>query len=307
MSDMDQYLAQLYNTNGAAEIATEDMHKTANAELFCKLAADNGLDLSTMSDEQIAGVYAQVFPEDVGSDKVAAASEYVESKQEWAEKCAEADYMGRIMAHSFTQEREKIAGKEEAAEGLLSRAGKAIAGSRFGKAIGAHDIAEGRKIQGLAKKLQDEPNRGYQAMRRRVPAGDNAAGGKSVKDRAAHQMERGTQRVHAGYRRLGAVGAGTAATGTALAVGAHHALKKKESSAAAFEELAANQAIKIAEDAGYDVEEAIDRVSAIHTLGLGESEKIAYVNDVDSAAHVRGLEYLESAGYPVNWEEVFGG
>jgi hypothetical protein len=30
------------------------------------------------------------------------------------------------------------------------------------------------------------------------------------------------------------------------------------------------------------------------------------VQDFDDAVHVRGLEYLEAAGYPVNWDEVFG-
>ena len=97
----------------------------------------------------------------------------------------------------------------------------------------------------------------------------------------------------------GALGAG--AGGAALAA----KKMKKESSAADFEELAANHAIKVAEANGYDVEQATQLVSARFVLGLEETEKVAQVQDVDSAIHVRGLEYLESVGYPIKWEEVF--
>ena len=106
-----------------------------------------------------------------------------------------------------------------------------------------------------------------------------------------------------------AVGAGLGAA--ALAAGGYGAYKglkgkEKKSSAEQFEELAAEQAIKIAAAAGFDADEAFNRVNAAYILGVAETEKIASVQNVDDALHIRGLEYLEAVGYPVDWSEIYG-
>lgn len=369
MSDMNPYLAAMYNTNGAAEQMTEDMQKTANMELFCKLAADNGLDLSQLTDEQIAGVYAQVFPEDLAKHaedekkeeheekespnkekkeeheaseseedekkeeeaKKAAAAEYVQEKQAAVEKCAEADWMGRIMAHSFTQEREqieiaKVASIVEHAqeqgwteEQLIEAVKEATAREMVGKAVeklrGAGGaVAEKARAGGkfVAEKAKDTAGSVAHARKQAIEHGERQAG--KLKDIKSGVLSNVPDKAKWEARKAVAKGvaakyaphaAGVAALGAAEE-GARHALKKKEGSAQAFEELAANHAIKVAEAAGYNVEEAAQRVSAVYTLGLSESEKIAHVQDVDTATHVRALEYLEAASYPVNWEEIFG-
>ncbi len=135
---MNMELAALYNTPGGP--TQEDMNKTAEAQLFCKLAADNGIDLQQLTDEQVDHLYRATFgkkaeeapppaeekkdeekkdegggspppfppKKEEGSDKEeekkeAAAREFQKTKEAQA-KYAEADYLGRVIAHSFVQE-----------------------------------------------------------------------------------------------------------------------------------------------------------------------------------------------------------
>lgn len=72
-------------------------------------------------------------------------------------------------------------------------------------------------------------------------------------------------------------------------------------SGSSLDSLAAQMAVEKAASAGWDTEEAARRVSAVLTLGPGESEKIAHVPDVNSAIDVRSSELLEMAGYPIDW------
>lgn len=230
---MNEWLAQMYGTNGYEPQVQEEQAKLANLELFAKIAAKNNVDLSQLSDEQVNDLYFQTFPEEATKvaeedkappfmkkeekekededeeEKKESAAAYLQEKQaaeeSFREKVAEADFMGRVMAHSFMQERSEI---------------------------------------------------------------DKAAAAGTVR-----QAPGATQEKNA---------------------------------AAQFEELAAQQAIEIAKAAEYDPEVAHTRVSAVYTLGLGETEKIASVQNVDQALHIRGLEYLEAAGYPVKWDEIFG-
>lgn len=136
---MNEMLAQYYNTHGAADAAQEETAKLAHAELFAKLAAKNGIDLSQMSPQQIEELYGQVFPKTAeeekkeeekapppfppkkdeeakdDEEKSAAAMAHWQEKRAFQEKFAEADLMGRVMAHSFHDELNKIAAAKEAA------------------------------------------------------------------------------------------------------------------------------------------------------------------------------------------------
>jgi hypothetical protein len=315
---MNPWLAQMYNTNGAAEEAQEEQSKLANADLFCKLAADNNIDLEQLSADEVGALYANTFPEDVekvaqetcdkcdkaegecscGSgdessedEKKEAAAQYVMAKQAETEKAAEADLMGRIMAHSFTQELENI--KEAGAKEL------------FGKGV---DVAKkvGGKAKDVAKGLAEKRRYAMEVGKKHegIIRGKGGLGmGKGVKAKATviGRALKGRAAQAAPY----AAGAG------AVGGGAYIAKKKmedkeKKSSVEAFEEMSANHAIKLAAAMDWNEEEAFDRVNSVFTLGLQETEKVAHVQDVDSAMHVRGLEYLEAAGYPVDWTEVFG-
>ena len=245
---MNEWLAQVYNTNGAAE-QPEETQKLASAELFAKVASKHGLDLSQMSAEQKGQLYATVFPEeaaklayaeeapeaveDDGEAKVAAAAEHWQEKRASQEKFAEADLMGRVMAHSFTDELGKIKtameheGEDEAKEDM-----------------GDKKAPPFTKKDGGDKEEKEEE-----------------------KDGSAWP---------------------------------------KNANAAAFEELAACRAIDMAKQANYDGDQAFQLINAVFTLGLSESEKVASVQNFDDGVHIRALEYLEAAKYPVNWEEVYG-
>ena len=59
---MNEWLAEMYRTNGSTP-APEETQKLANAELFAKLATQNGIDLEALAPEQVGELYAQVFPE----------------------------------------------------------------------------------------------------------------------------------------------------------------------------------------------------------------------------------------------------
>jgi hypothetical protein len=75
----------------------------------------------------------------------------------------------------------------------------------------------------------------------------------------------------------------------------------KESSA--IDEFAAQAAVEKVAAAGWDADEAIERINSVFTLGtIGESEKIAAAENVEGAVEIRSLEILEAAGYPVEWE-----
>jgi len=146
---MHQILAEFYNTNGVKTAAAnrEDIEKAAQIELFTKIAAENNIDLSKLSDEQTQQLFVETFGKTAGEmpPQFAAhakgkeeggekgekeeleekAKKEHEEKKASATKLAEADFMGRAMAHAYVNEltqiaaaREKTAGRQApAAEG----------------------------------------------------------------------------------------------------------------------------------------------------------------------------------------------
>jgi hypothetical protein len=275
---MDMDLAAMYGTPGGEEYA-EDFEKTAEADLFVKLAAENGIDLNQLDDEQISELWDYTFAkeaqekkdeddEDEEEEKKSAAELEFLEQQEFQEKVAEMDYLGRLMAHAYVQELGNIG------DSMEKEAGKAK--ELAGKAWGAVKGAPG-KAWGGAKK-----------------------GGKAIDVRAqrlGEWMTRGKatkpwQKRLAGY---GAPGAAAAAAGG----GGYAAMRKKSS---AIDELAMDRAVEKAAESGWDPEEAAHLVGALGTLGgIEESEKLAFADNTDEAIEIRASEYLEAAGYPVEW------
>jgi hypothetical protein len=153
---MDERLAEIYHTNQDEG----DVEKLAQAELAEKLAADGEIDPAAMSDEEAEELAKQVLADEDGDDQAAveepeeeepakaAQGEEEEEGQEKVseakEKLAEADYLGRVMAHAYAQElrnigaaeQEKTAGRFEAIKGGAKEVG--------GK-VGAHLKAHGKK------------------------------------------------------------------------------------------------------------------------------------------------------------------
>jgi len=309
---MNLDLAQMYGTPGYEEAASaqqEDMSKVAQAELFAKLAADNNIDLQQLSDEQISQLWGDTFgvklaeeeeeeeeekeEEEEEKKKESAAQEFLLKKaaaEEWQAKLAEADYLGRVMAHSYVQELGQIGDnmdKEAGAEALGARAGKAL--GRYG------ELLSGKKSRELGGKAEFFKKR-VKAMREADAAG--GAAGKAARERGARSGAAAKEEAKKVLKTRLATGGAVAALGG----GGYAATRGKKKESSALDELAAEHAIHKAAEAGYDVDEAADRVTAVYTLGLGESEKIASADTPEEAVETRSLEFLEAAGYPVNWE-----
>jgi len=133
MSDLSTMLAEAYGTHQtSAAPSDEDMQKQASINLFAKLAADHGVDLNKLSDEQVNELYSDFLAKmaeekkdekkepppaakkDEKKDeeeKEAAARAEFQLQKEAEAKVAEADYLGRVMAHAYVNELKKIAGQ----------------------------------------------------------------------------------------------------------------------------------------------------------------------------------------------------
>ena len=78
-------------------------------------------------------------------------------------------------------------------------------------------------------------------------------------------------------------------------------LEKQASSTETIDEIAAHEAFRKAAEAGFDTNQAADRINAVLLLGPGESDKVASCRTAEEAVDIRSLEILEMAGYPVNY------
>jgi hypothetical protein len=220
---MDQWLAQIYGTGGA-----EDIEKTAQHHLLQKLAEEEGLDLSGLSEDDLNALASEVLgDEDQGQEEgqeevqeVEAAPEeapYEEAAQEVliakeAEaKFEEADFLGRVMAHAYTQELSKIAAAQEKTAG------------RFGAAV---DTARGA-VRGALSKVKSKAQ---------------SAGG-HVK---AHTSSGSSSKVRKGMDYVGKR-RGRFAAGAGVAAG--YGMGKE---ASAFNKLAEMQAMEMLNAAGID-------------------------------------------------------
>lgn len=281
---MNELLANYYGTNGAGQ--REELEKQAQIELFSKLAAENNIDLNALTDEQVQGLWDTTFKtasdeegkkEESDEEKKEKAQAEFAEKKEASDKLAEADFLGRTMAHSYVDELRKIAGEatpgetvEQKEAGLKDKAQKALwavqgKANKAGKAVGGHLERVGKKVTNTA----------------------TGAGG------GANAMAPGKAK---------AVGAGVYGAGGAAAAGAGVAAKKHmDKKSSAIDELAFGEAVEKAASAGFDAEEAAQRVNAVLILGVEESTKIAAAQDVDEAVGIRSLELLELAGYPIEW------
>lgn len=278
--------------------ASEDLEKNAEAELFCKLAAQNGIDLNKLNDKEVSDLYNFTFnkvaedesdkdeakkdedEKDEEEKKEAAAVEHA-AKLAFAKEAQQADELGRRMAYSYVEELNKIGSALQAAAAEATQE------------TGGGEVKEAGMPPALAKalgKVGDKVKNAPEILggKARKLVGDMPAG------KAARQATAGRSKTVGTAILGGAAAAGAGAAG-AKAFGG----KKKESSA--LDQLALEAAVKIAHDSGFDPEEAADRVTAVNTLGLQESTKVA--STLDQQVEVRALEFLEAAGYPVEWAQ----
>jgi hypothetical protein len=203
---MDPTLAEIYGTN-------EELDKTAAAELAEELSDEEGLSLDGMDEDDLEQLAAEVL----GSDD----EDGEEVDEEGQEKLAEADYLGRVMAHSMVNE----------LRGIEKQAKKS-------------------KKPGLFKRVDKGANKYFDKASDKV-----GKGAKWVKKqgRKASKFVSGSKfGKHVGKHR-GLYAAGTAAS--AVGGGAYAAKKHFEKKASAFETLAEQRAMELIGDEGteYDV------------------------------------------------------
>ena len=120
--DASDVLAQIYGQDGQKTAAEqESLQKQAQVEYFLKLAEENKVDLTKLSEDQVEQMFqatmkaADPAPAETktAQDQLidAAQQEYLQKQAEQeklAEKVAEAEVMGRVMARSLVDELEKM-------------------------------------------------------------------------------------------------------------------------------------------------------------------------------------------------------
>ena len=294
---MNDFLAEMYGTRetiGAGPAQSGDVEKLAEAQLLDEALRAEGVDVDQLPADAIVKVAYELFGEDSALVKAAAEGEEDEKDEEgekegegeegeeakeeedekkegsaetFEEKLAQADLLGRAMAHSFVQEQDSIM-KEAGKEKVVGKGAKALL-SRFGKTLKSAPGKALKKVQHGAKATGSwaaEPIHTYRGGRQA-----SALAGKPVgRARAAFE----TAKAHPGQ--TAAAAGGLAAVGGGAAFGAHKAFgKKKESSA--LEALAERRAMEILKEAGM-VEDT-------------QEEKLA------SAVEQRAWEMLQENGY----------
>lgn len=135
---MDKKLAEIYGTN-----TPDDAEKLASAALAESLADTGEIDFANLDEAALEALATEVL----GTSEGAAADVPVEEQQKEAQaKLDEADYLGRVMAHSYTQELRGIA-----KEAGVRDSAKAAFHAGKGKVMGAIHAAKGKATHFAAK------------------------------------------------------------------------------------------------------------------------------------------------------------
>lgn len=300
---MDQFLAEYYGTDqgGGEQAADDDIEKMAQLTLLTKEAAAEGVDLSEFSDGELLEM----------ADNLYGGGEEVDMEKESAAKFEEADFLGRVMAHSFNQELfdiEKEAGAGQWAKEAPGRAYGAVKGG-LGKAWGAIGRAGEEAGQGLhrapgsrrAMKRQNVTSESYtdamealkgsrfsgKVRKADVREYDRLAGIVNRGKASAKGFQKGQETAGKVGRRAAQIGAGVGLAGAAGGAGyggyrGVKAMQEKKSADSAIEQL------------------VIDRANE-HLESAGLIEKEAAGDEFETMVDRAALEMLEANGYEVEW------
>ena len=218
---MDEFLANLYGTNGYGD--ETDVEKLAQAEMLTKIAEENGIDIDELGDEQVAmladqagldfgegevelfqgedgGIYDENgWPYGEGEDGnlYPYPEEMVDGgiTSEASARFEEADFLGRVMAHSFNDEFSKIASRsggtqltEAEAKKFTQQAKQQQALSR-GMGVGP---VKSKKAKGIRAAAPFGAGRGGRVIGRLAQLGQKVSFGKIKSGRAAALTGLGT-------------------------------------------------------------------------------------------------------------------
>jgi hypothetical protein len=274
---MDPQLAALYGTD-----QENDTEKLAAAELAEELSEEGTFDPETASEEDVEALAQQFLAEEgeegaeveepgeeqeeqaaQGDEEVDEETVKMSAAEEAQEKLAEADYLGRVMAHAYVQELKGI----EKDAGRLADAGKAI------KGVGEKAVGHAKRYGQLMAGGEKFVSGGRPGNTRHL-----AKGSWGHEERTKSMIARGA----------------TGATAVAAAAAARHH-KKKHSSAegepTALDLLAERRAMEILEANGIELEAP----EAVETEKTSASEKEMEL--LAAAVEQRAAELLEANGF----------
>ena len=257
---MNEFLAEMYNTResiGAPEGSADDVEKLAEAQILSEELAAEGYDASQLPTETLMKVAYELWGEDSALVKAAQEDEEEGDMEEgeeegeeeeegekkegsFEEKVAEADFLGRVMAHSFVNEHAEMDKEAAGIWSAIKETGKGVGGKikapfeRMGKSLGGiKKTYEGERwgVQRMGKGKTRGPKGG---IRSRVMkggpkmVGTRKAMGTASKSRTEAALSTLSKNQLA--RRLAATGAGVGLAGVAGgAYAAGRKGKKKES------------------------------------------------------------------------------
>ena len=271
---------------GGDEVKESGMvtHAVVARELS-KIASAEGVDLSDLDQNEYNEVYndlANAMVEPGYFQKQAAAHE----------KLAEADAIGRAMAHSFDDELHKLAEEKEAASGAaiykrLRRQGASHAAAAAGAVRGTGRAAKrkaragGRKVKEMGGRARDaEADYAGRAggMVEKLPGGSRASAALKRRFQGGaiprNAME-GRDAAAKAQRVLGRAAAGTAAAGTAAAGGGAYALGKNS----------------------YDEDVMATARALLADSGIDPDTGVKVAEDYDDAVINGAVALLEESGY----------
>lgn len=220
---MQQFLAEFYGTAGASAPAQDDFEKEASVQLFVKLAKEENIDLSTLSDAQVEELYG-TFREKMaeGEDAPAEGAEGEGEGEEEAEEDAEDEAPAEDEAEAEAEEDEDEAEEEADAAGEDEAAPPAA--DEKAAAFRAHYEAGKKALRGAIGRAGGAAKARGQRM---------AQGAKSHGQRALSGAKAQGQRAYEGAKKhpkktLGGA-AGAAALGGAGGYALHRSGKKEAS------------------------------------------------------------------------------
>jgi hypothetical protein len=247
---MNEFLAELYNTRetiGASK--GDDVEKLAEAQALDQFLQGEGVDIDRLDGDTILKVAHQLFGDESALLKAAAEEgeseegeheehetpEEEEVEEEAKKKVAEADYLGRLMAHAFVQEQSELAKeagiKETAGKawaGLKAHAGKASdKGSKAWASTKAH---AGKAYAGTKDAYKAKNIREAVSELRSMPKG-------APKKEAIRKLLKGMGQTGAAY--------GIPAAGVAYGATKAFGGKSKEKRSSAIDALAEQRAVEI--------------------------------------------------------------
>lgn len=246
----DPFLSQYYGTSVPEPTEGDSLEKMAQLHLLEKLAEDEEIDLTQYSDEEILAMTDQVFGE--GGEEPEAQGDDGDYEKIAAARFEEADYLGRVMAHSMWNELDAIQkAAAKAGPGVSYPAGapaaefdKEFARGAKKKRVAAARAADAAKYEGSAM-----AGRGHSGAR---SVGKAEGGVRSALSKMKTRKGRGKAAL------IGAGLAGGAALAAGGVLGAKALKKRKEEqqkTASALDTLSDSRAFDILANYGYVTEQ----------------------------------------------------